>query len=300
MDKQLSLIILTYNSEKDIYDCLASVHKYNDIGEELEIIVVDNNSANFETMHSKLQELYPDVIVIKNEKNGGYGQGNNVGIRASSAPIVAVMNPDIRLVMPVFATMLYTLRRTDVIMCGGKQYKSIDFPAYSFYYDHDAPAVLQSFIFRVLSRLDCYDYKRMWLHGAFFAIKKDIFSQIGYFDERIFMYAEEFNIHRRLRSAFPTKKMIYLPQLKYLHLIQDRQFSEDNAYKELKSDVFACSLLGISPMLCIRRKKMAAHTNYAINRLLSIIPGRICDKKNYQVQLKLLRKIQKDLNTPIT
>ena len=43
--KRLSIIIVTYNSEKDIYDCLDSIKQYSDINaEELEIIVVDNNS----------------------------------------------------------------------------------------------------------------------------------------------------------------------------------------------------------------------------------------------------------------
>ena len=76
--KQLSLIILTYNSEKDIYDCLESVNRYNDIGDALEIIVVDNNSTNYIDMHDKIKSLYPDVRIIANTKNGGYGQGNNI------------------------------------------------------------------------------------------------------------------------------------------------------------------------------------------------------------------------------
>ena len=92
--KKLSLIILTYNSEKDIYDCLNSVYKYNDIGDYLEIIVVDNNSDNYIQMQKNIMTQYPDVQIIANHKNGGYGQGNNLGIRAASAPIVSIMNPD--------------------------------------------------------------------------------------------------------------------------------------------------------------------------------------------------------------
>ena len=77
---RLSLIILTYNSEKDIYDCLQSVYQYNDIGNSLEVIVVDN----FTQMRDKINLQYPDVKVIANTKNGGYGQGNNIGIRVMS------------------------------------------------------------------------------------------------------------------------------------------------------------------------------------------------------------------------
>ena len=89
--KKLSLIILTYNSEKDIYDCLDSVYKYNDIGDSLEIIVVDNNSDNYIQMQKNIMEQYPDVQIIANQKNGGYGQGNNLGIKVASAPIISIM-----------------------------------------------------------------------------------------------------------------------------------------------------------------------------------------------------------------
>ena len=82
--KQLSLIILTYNSEKDIYDCLESVNRYNDIEDALEIIVVDNNSTNYIDMHDKIKSLYPDVRIIANTKNGGYGQGQTVHLTISS------------------------------------------------------------------------------------------------------------------------------------------------------------------------------------------------------------------------
>ena len=122
---RLSLIILTYNSEKDIYDCLQSVYQYNDIGNSLEVIVVDNNSQHFTQMRDKINLQYPDVKVIANTKNGGYGQGNNIGIRAASAPIVSIMNPDVRLITPVFKTFVEVLSQDENIMCGGKQYATM-------------------------------------------------------------------------------------------------------------------------------------------------------------------------------
>ena len=127
--KELSLIILTYNSEKDIYDCLYSVYQHNDIGNRLEIIIVDNNSDGYVQMHDNITSLYPNVIIIPNTKNGGYGQGNNIGIQAATAPIIAIMNPDIRLVMPVFQEMLNVFDNKQTVMCGGKQYKNATTPA---------------------------------------------------------------------------------------------------------------------------------------------------------------------------
>ncbi|MBO5013650.1 MAG: glycosyltransferase, partial [Paludibacteraceae bacterium] len=118
--KRLSIIILTYNSEKDIYPCLESVYQHNDIGEGLEVIVVDNQSREFAIMQQEITQRYPEVIITRNTHNGGYGQGNNVGIRMAQAPVVAIMNPDVRLMQPIFAAALQALQN-DTIMCGGKQ-----------------------------------------------------------------------------------------------------------------------------------------------------------------------------------
>ncbi len=101
--KKISTVIVTYNSEAHIYDCLDSLFKYNDIGDDLEVIVVDNCSQKFTDMKDRIENKYAkSVTVISNLCNGGYGQGNNVGIKASHAPIIMIMNPDVRLVMPVF------------------------------------------------------------------------------------------------------------------------------------------------------------------------------------------------------
>ena len=65
--KRLSIVIVTYKSEEDIYDCLQSIWQYNDIpNEDLEVIVVDN-SPESEMMFSKLRELYKnDIVLIHN------------------------------------------------------------------------------------------------------------------------------------------------------------------------------------------------------------------------------------------
>ncbi len=246
--KSLSLIILTYNSEKDIYDCLKSVYLYNDIGDDLEIIVVDNNSKNFAVMQNRLHILYPNVLVINNLQNGGYGQGNNVGIKASTAPIVAIMNPDVRLIMPVFNEFILTLQNPNSVMCSGKQYQSQQKVAESYCYGFTSHAILRSFGQAICRKLNIYDYHRMWLQGAFFAIKKEEFEHIGLFDEHIFMYSEEFDIFIRLRKSYPQKKIAYLSHIHYLHLAGGRP-NKDIAKRlsnAISSELYLCQKYNFS------------------------------------------------------
>lgn len=244
--KQLSLIILTYNSEKYIYDCLQSVYQYNDIADALEIIVVDNNSSHFSEMKTKIRMLYPDVNILQNKNNSGYGQGNNIAIHFTKAPIVAIMNPDIKLIMPVFKAILHAFANPQVIMCGGKQYDNNMRELSSFELDHHRSAFLQCVGISYYRRFDCYNQATMWLSGAFFAIRKDDFQKIGMFDENIFMYGEELDIHLRIQQMFPRKKILYLNDLKYIHQIDNRTLTKQMIKKTYESICYVCKKHNVS------------------------------------------------------
>lgn len=236
--KHLSVIILTYNSEKDIYECLDSVYQHNDIGNGLEVIVVDNQSRDFASMQQEISQRYPEVIITQNTHNGGYGQGNNVGIHIAQAPVIAIMNPDVRLMQPIFSAALQTLQ-TDTIMCAGKQMRTPTQLGWSYAFDYNAMSYLQVPLRNLYKRFDYYDYRHMYPSGAFFFIKKECFEQIGMFDEHIFMYGEECDIHLRLRKVFPKKKIKFLP-IPYLHLTADRPFEEKRYRQLINADLYVC------------------------------------------------------------
>lgn len=238
--KNLSIIILTYNSENDIYDCLKSVCQYNDIGEKLEIIVVDNQSKDFATMQKNIESHYPDVIITQNTHNGGYGQGNNVGILMAQAPIIAIMNPDVRLTKPVFKEMLKSFEDEDVVMCGGKQLTADGKLNWSFAFDYDVWGPLRIILRNLYKRVDKYDYRYMHLSGAFFMVRKKEFEDIGMFDESIFMYGEECDIHLRFRKMYPSKKMLFMPHITYLHLSREREFSAKRYQNTINADLYVC------------------------------------------------------------
>ena len=286
--KKISLIILTYNSEKDIYDCLDSVYLHNDIGDALEIIVVDNNSEHYARMHDKLSTLYPQVNIISNITNGGYGQGNNIGIRVASAPIVSIMNPDVRLVMPIFQRVLSTFEDQNIVMCGGKQYKNATTPTISFWCDYHRNALLQSIGISYYRKRDIYKQRSMWLSGAFFFIRKKEFEQIGLFDENIFMYGEEYDIHIRLQKMFPNKIIKYVPKLKYIHLIEERKLTKSDLQKTLKSLLYVSQKHGLSTkkyLLIQRRVNILRFIMITIVRIL----GRPYSYESYELYRDLYK-----------
>lgn len=224
--KRLSIIIVTYNSEKDIFDCISSIKQWSDIPfDELELIIVDNNSRNTDSMFEQLRSLYSnDIVLIKNTHNGGYGQGNNMGIRRATAPVILIMNPDVRMMEPVFKTTLDAFERNNSLcMYGMKQMLSAtEVSSNSFCCAYTVNGYLQTIMTSIGNRFDYYLPRYMHFSGSCFFIRKEMFEQVGLFDETIFMYGEEEDIHYRMRKS-GFKQMIYNPKLHYIHLTKERE-----------------------------------------------------------------------------
>jgi hypothetical protein len=225
--KRLSIVIVTYKSEEDIYDCLQSIWQYNDIpNEDLEVIVVDN-SPESEMMFLKLRELYKnDIVLIHNTHNGGYGQGNNVGIKQAKAPTIMIMNPDVRLCQPIFRTALEAFAKDETLcMYGMKQMLSSTVKSpLSFDCSRLMNGYIIPFIATLCNKFDLYIPSCMYMAGSCFFINKEKFEGIGLFDEDIFMYGEEDDIHFRLKKRFGSH-FAYNPALRYIHQTLERPMS---------------------------------------------------------------------------
>jgi len=91
-EKRVAIIIITYNQKKLLIDCIKSIKENTDYG-PYEIFVVDNGSKD--GIGRKIHELFPDINVIINEKNFGFGRGNNVGLMVAEK----AYNPDYFLIL---------------------------------------------------------------------------------------------------------------------------------------------------------------------------------------------------------
>ncbi len=238
--KQLSVIIVTYHSEEDIYDCLDSLWQHCDIPlQDVEVIIVEN-SSECEPMFSKLRELYgDDIVLIRNTHNGGYGQGNNVGIRQATAPVVLIMNPDVRLISPFFKKPLESFQKDDtLIMYGMKQMLTSTAPSHtSFMFTTMMNGYMHTLLTGLCNRMDWYWPRWMYLAGSCFFVRKSMFEAIGLFDENVFMYGEEDDIHYRLLQKFGNR-FHYDSDIRYIHLTQGRPPSLSYEKKLLEMDLY--------------------------------------------------------------
>lgn len=225
MNKQVSILIVTYNSIDLIKDCIASIFKFNDIPEEqLEVIVVDNSDEITSVQLFELirKEFGERIVLIKNKANLGYGQGNNVGIDAASGAVICIMNPDVRFTEPLLQKVQNNFEKNaNLCLLGFKQMggKNISFhPKPEFYL-----GFCYSIIIKLTNRWNLFYKNKFHLSGAFMFLDKKKFIEIGKFDENFFMYYEETDIATRIQNR--GYDIQFIKENKYLHLVENRGFT---------------------------------------------------------------------------
>ena len=85
--QNLSAVIVTFNSDKVIYDCVDSIPN------EIKIIIVDNSNNN--EFKEKIERKYNNVKCILSTENLGVGSGNNLGLKHIKTDYAIILNPDV-------------------------------------------------------------------------------------------------------------------------------------------------------------------------------------------------------------
>ena len=256
--KELSVIIVTFNSEPDIYGCLESLFTHNDLGDALEVIIVDNNSQEFAHMEQEIAKQYGErVKVLRNIQNGGYGQGNNIGIRQASSPIIMIMNPDVRLKEISLKKIVSRYKKDNrLAICGFKQIiNEQGKTGQSFSILNHYSGLIRLFGNIIAKRLDCFCWRHMYFCGACFCVRKNMFEQAGLFDEQIFLYGEENDIHYRIHQTVPKAHDIYLRNFTYLHPTDNRPTTDKQIAQRIASNEYVMQKQGRAKGTYIRSEE---------------------------------------------
>ena len=88
---KLSVIIVNYNVEYFLEQCLYSVRKALK-GIEGEVFVVDNNSNDGSNLMVKSK--FPEVILVENKDNRGFSKANNQATKIAKGEYILLLNPD--------------------------------------------------------------------------------------------------------------------------------------------------------------------------------------------------------------
>ena len=204
---QLSVIILNYNVRYFLEQCVLSVQNAL-VQIDGEIIVVDNNSQDDSC--AMMKQLFPNVQLIENTSNVGFPKGNNIGVAQAKGEFICILNPDTVVAEDTFTKVLaFAKKQSDLGIVGVKlidgtgnflpeSKRGVPTPWVAF------TKITQLYKIFPKSRI-CNQYyaqhvseketgKVEILVGAFMLMKRDLYKQIGGFDEDCFMYSDDIDL----------------------------------------------------------------------------------------------------------
>jgi GT2 family glycosyltransferase len=209
---KVAAVIVTHNSAEEVGRCLRSLAGVH------EIVVVDNASSDESVDAARAAR--PEACVLPNVENRGFAAAVNQGVRATSAELIALLNPDVELDAPLDSgcALARTASRPDVGLVGGRLTDQAGRFQHGFSVRSlPTPAILAAEAL-LLNRLwPGNPWNRRWRAagfdpdapqaceqpaGAFWMFRREIFDSVGGMDEAFHpLWFEDVDFCRRVTQA---------------------------------------------------------------------------------------------------
>lgn len=224
----ISVIIVNYNVRHFLEPCLNSILKAS-VPLKCEIWVVDNSSVDGSV--EMLQNCFPEVNLLVNNKNLGFSKANNQAIKKAKGKYVLLLNPDTLLQEQTLKTCFYYMEShpstgvTGVKMIDGtgkylpESKRGFPSPRTAFFKMIGLNTIFPKSGFFNAYYLGNQSKDQMGpvdvLPGAFMFLSKRVLDQVGYLDEAFFMYGEDIDLSFRVKKA--GYSVDYLPTTTIVH-----------------------------------------------------------------------------------
>ena len=261
---KVSIIIVSWNTEKYLKSCLESVIR-NVISIGYELFVVDNNSADASA--DMVASDFPSVKLIRNNANIGFARANNMAISASSGEYVLVLNPDTVVLPGAVEKMAEFMNgHPRVGVCGPK---ILDGSGRVDPWRREFPTLKRAFwrdsilgrLFPVSSTaVQQTDYspdmpKQVdWIHGCCMFVRRKTIQEVGVMEQKLFLTFEEQDWCLRMYKN--NWEAFYVPAAGIIHYGAEsrKQISnlEDYLHTRRSEFVFIRKHYGMLSVLCLR------------------------------------------------
>lgn len=223
----VTIIVVSFNTRALLERCLTQALNAS-VGLQAQIIVVDN--ASWDGSAEMVEARFPAIEVLRAPHNLGFAAANNLGWKHARGEFIILLNPDAFLAGDTLMRAVSLMKSNqNVGLAGGLlvgRDGSLEPSARLF------PSPLNDLL--TLSGLaDRFPRSRVfgrfnrtwadpnqaadvdWVPGAFAIIRSTVLKQTGFFDERFFLYFEEVDLCRRIKTA--GYRIAYWPELKITH-----------------------------------------------------------------------------------
>ena len=220
--KKLTIAILNFNSGEYLSKCLDSIKNVKDEA-DITVVAIDNDSSDDSFIKAK--EQFKDVKFIQNPENVGFSKGYNQTLKEAKGEYILLLNPDCLLEKGVIKKTIQDLddvlnnKKVGAVTCkiilsNGKidltAHRGFPTPWASLLY-----ALGDDSLYHLKDKLTDEIHEVDSITGAFFMTKKSILEEVGYLDERFFLYGEDIDLSMRIKNK--GYKIIYDPTVKITH-----------------------------------------------------------------------------------
>ena len=204
---RLSVVILNWNGRRHLERYLPSVVAHTE--GDAEVVVADNGSTDDSLQWLRLN--YPDVRVIRLDRNYGFAGGYNRALREVESEYVLLLNSDVEVTAGWWQPLVEVLdTESDVAAVAPKLLA--DMERTKFEYAGAAGGFIDYLGYpfcrgRILSNVEedrgQYDNRRdiFWASGAAMCCRREVFESLGGFDENFFAHMEEIDLQWRMQLA---------------------------------------------------------------------------------------------------
>ncbi|MFT6332442.1 MAG: GT2 family glycosyltransferase [Lentimonas sp.] len=192
MTKNLSIILVTFNSAKIISSSLSRINfnKYN-------VFVVDN--ASLDETCSIVSKDFPEAVLIKNNKNIGYGRANNIALREAKSDFSLLLNADAFISEETIDKIVSSMSKNDQVAIAGP-----------FVYGCSNVDLENERLCTNIKKTRSFSeddnfFFNQFITGAAMFMNMKIMRKINFFDEGFFLYGEDNEICKRaVKKGYKT------------------------------------------------------------------------------------------------
>lgn len=224
----LSIIIVNYNVKEFLKNLIDSIRKAMQ-NLSVEIIVVDNASTDGSV--EEISVKYPDIKLIVNQRNVGFGSANNQAMEIAKGKYFLLINPDTIVREDTFTNLVKFCEEnsnTGMVGCkvlnpdGSLQLacrRSFPGPWTSFTKVTGLSTLFPRSKLFARYNLTYLDENKISevdaISGSFMFMKREVYDNIGGFDPKFFMYGEDLDLCFRTQQA--GYKVYYVPTTEIIH-----------------------------------------------------------------------------------
>lgn len=206
---KLAIIVVTYNSQRDIERLLNSLVKQS--VQNFTVYVIDNNSSDdtLSKVRTFLAKL--SIIIISCKQNNGYARGNNIGIQKAmedGCEFVFILNPDMQLEENCIKSLYKKFLADEnigvigpIVLIGNHLGQAESIQGYGVKANFRTQKKKVYYGGQEYSNQLPDEVEVDYVHGGAMMIRADVLKTTGLFDENYFMYNDELDISFRIKKS---------------------------------------------------------------------------------------------------